>query len=59
LSLDLLSTAGLDVGAMITGRVTFEELPEVFESLRHPNAHGKVPLEPFARRNDITTSIGR
>jgi (R,R)-butanediol dehydrogenase/meso-butanediol dehydrogenase/diacetyl reductase len=59
LSLDLLSTAGLDVGAMITGRVTFEELPEVFESLRHPNAHGKVLLEPFARRNDITTSIGR
>ena len=44
---------------MITGRVTFEELPGVFESLRHPNAHGKVLLEPFARRNDITTSTGR
>ncbi len=59
LSLDLLGSAGFDAGAMITGRVTFEELPGVFESLRHPNAHGKVLLEPFARHNDITTSTGR
>ena len=59
LSLDLLGSGGFEAGAMITGRVTFEELPDVFESLRHPNAHGKVLLEPFARRNDITTSTGR
>ncbi|MEZ5817870.1 MAG: alcohol dehydrogenase catalytic domain-containing protein [Hyphomicrobiaceae bacterium] len=59
LSLDLLGSGAFDAGAMITGRVTFEELPAVFESLRHPNAHGKVLLEPYARRNDITTSTGR
>jgi (R,R)-butanediol dehydrogenase/meso-butanediol dehydrogenase/diacetyl reductase len=55
LSLDLLASPGFDAGAMITSRVSFEELPGVFESLRSPNAHGKVLLEPFARRNDITS----
>lgn len=56
LSLDLLGSAEFDAGAMITARATFEELPDVFESLRRPNAHGKVLLEPFSRRNDITSS---
>ena len=59
LSLDLLGSASFEAGAMITGRVTFDELPDVFERLRHPNAHGKVLLEPFARRNEITTSTRR
>ena len=58
LSLDLLASSGFDAAAMITARVSFDELPGVFESLRHPNPHGKVLLEP-ARLNDITTSTGR
>lgn len=59
LALDLLASTSFDAGAMITRRVTFEELPAVFEGLREPNAHGKVLLEPFSRRNDVTTSTGR
>lgn len=63
LALDLLASPAFDAGAMITGRVGFEELPAVFESLRQPNAHGKVLLEPAllesAGRNAITTSTGR
>lgn len=58
LSLDLLASPTFDAGAMITARISFDELPAVFESLRHPNHHGKVLLEP-ARLNDITTSTRR
>jgi hypothetical protein len=31
---------------MITSCVSFAELPAVFESLRMPNPHGKVLLQP-------------
>lgn len=58
LSIDLLASPRFDAGAMITRRVTFDELPAVFESLRRPNPHGKVLLEP-SRLNDITTSTRR
>ncbi|MGE0700394.1 MAG: zinc-binding dehydrogenase [Hyphomicrobiaceae bacterium] len=57
LSLDLLKSPGFDAGALITRRVSFDELPAVFESLRGPNPEAKVLLEP-ARRNDITTITG-
>jgi len=53
LSLDLLASPAFDASAMITARVSFDELPAVFESLRHPNPHGKVLLAP-TRLNDIT-----
>jgi (R,R)-butanediol dehydrogenase/meso-butanediol dehydrogenase/diacetyl reductase len=59
LSLDLLASPRFSAADMITRRVTFEELPAVFESLRHPNPEAKVLLEPFARRNDITSLTGR
>ena len=58
LSLDLLASPRFDAEAMITRRVTFDELPTVFESLRSPNPEAKVLLEP-ARRNDISTSTRR
>ena len=58
LSLDLLTSPRFDAGAMITARIGFEELPAMFEELRHPNPHGKVLLEP-SRRNDITNPTGR
>ncbi|MDX2155491.1 MAG: alcohol dehydrogenase catalytic domain-containing protein [Hyphomicrobiaceae bacterium] len=59
LSLDLLLSPGFPASDLITRRVTFEELPAVFESLRHPNPEAKVLLEPFGRRNDITSLSGR
>jgi (R,R)-butanediol dehydrogenase / meso-butanediol dehydrogenase / diacetyl reductase len=56
LSLDLLGSAGFDPGTVITQRVTFEGLPGVFESLRHPNAHGKVLLQTFAVNSSTSPS---
>lgn len=53
LALDLLGSARFDARAMITRRVSFEELPQVFESLRGPNPEAKVLLEP-ERRNTTT-----
>lgn len=49
LALDLLHKPGFDADAMISGRVSFDELPAVFESLRRPNPHGKVLLDPTLR----------
>jgi (R,R)-butanediol dehydrogenase/meso-butanediol dehydrogenase/diacetyl reductase len=58
LAVDLLASARFDPAAMITRRVSFEELPAVFESLRLPNPDAKVLLEP-ERRNIAMTSSGR
>jgi len=57
LSLDLLASPRFDAAAMITRRVSFDELPAVFESLRGPNPEAKVLLEP-AHLNDITAAAG-
>ena len=46
LSLDLLQSPGFDAREMITSCVSFGELPAVFESLRSPNPHGKILLQP-------------
>jgi (R,R)-butanediol dehydrogenase/meso-butanediol dehydrogenase/diacetyl reductase len=46
LALDLLRSPGFAAREMITSCVSFAELPAVFESLRMPNPHGKVLLQP-------------
>ncbi len=59
LALDLLRSPRFDANAMISSRVSFEDLPEVFESLRHPNPHGKVLLDPAAATSTLTTTARR
>jgi (R,R)-butanediol dehydrogenase / meso-butanediol dehydrogenase / diacetyl reductase len=46
LSIDLLRAPGFAANEMISSRISFSELPAVFESLRRPNPHGKVLLQP-------------
>lgn len=46
LALDLLARDPAIAQRMITSKVGFAELPEIFESLRKPNPHGKVLLDP-------------
>ena len=46
LSFDLLRSPGFAAREMITSRVSFADLPAAFESLRKPNAHGKILLQP-------------
>ncbi len=46
LVLDLLGRGRIDAGAMITGVVGLDALPAMFESLRVPNPHGKVLIDP-------------
>lgn len=46
LALDLLAREPKIAERMITSKVGFGELPQVFESLRKPNPFGKVLLEP-------------
>lgn len=46
LSIDLLRSAGFAANEMISSRISFDQLPTVFESLRRPNPHGKVLLQP-------------
>lgn len=58
LALDLLASPRFDASVMITRRVSFDELPDVFESLRGPNPEAKVLLEP-ERRNSLTIATGR
>lgn len=48
LALDLLAKRPSLAAAMITARVGFAELPDLFEALRRPNPHGKVLLQPGA-----------
>ncbi|MFV0296181.1 MAG: zinc-binding dehydrogenase [Hyphomicrobiaceae bacterium] len=47
-ALDLLQSGTFDANTYITERAGFATLPELFETLRKPNAHGKVVLEPGA-----------
>ena len=44
----LLAMDRLDVSAMCTGTVGFEAFPDAFESLRVPNTHCKIMLDPGA-----------
>lgn len=46
LALDLLAREPGLAQRMITSKVGFAELPQLFESLRKPNPHGKVLLDP-------------
>jgi (R,R)-butanediol dehydrogenase/meso-butanediol dehydrogenase/diacetyl reductase len=44
--IDLLDQERIDVSAMVTGTVGFDEFPHAFEALKHPGDDIKVILEP-------------
>ena len=46
LALDLLSKRPELAERLVTKTASFAELPDIFESLRRPNPHGKVLLDP-------------
>jgi threonine dehydrogenase-like Zn-dependent dehydrogenase len=46
LTLDALVSGTIDPTPMITHRVSFAELPRVYEELRAPGDHGKVLVTP-------------
>lgn len=46
LVLDLLASGRIDAAPLVTQVVGLADLPEMFESLRRPNPHAKVLIEP-------------
>jgi 2-desacetyl-2-hydroxyethyl bacteriochlorophyllide A dehydrogenase len=46
LVLDMLATGRIDGASLITSVIGLDALPEVFESLRRPNPHAKVLIDP-------------
>lgn len=44
--IDMIARGRIDVSAMITGRVTLDELPDAFERLRTPGGQCKVVVAP-------------
>ena len=46
LVLDMLADGRVQAGPMITAVIGLDEVPEIFESLRQPNPHAKVLIDP-------------
>lgn len=45
-TLDLIAKGEIDVAPLITGEVGIEGVPEAFETLRNPEKHAKILVEP-------------
>jgi len=45
-TLGSIASEELDVGPLITGRVTLDEVPEAFRALASPDAHAKILVVP-------------
>ncbi len=44
--LDLLATGRIDPSPLVTGVIGLDEVPAMFEALRHPGDHAKVLIDP-------------
>ena len=48
LVLDMLATGRIQAAPLVTAVIGLEQVPEMFESLRRPNPHAKVLIDPHA-----------
>jgi len=48
LVLDMLASGRIEAAPLITAVIGLDEVPEMFESLRRPNPHAKVLIDPHA-----------